>query len=255
MIQQPELGKKIAVLRKAKGLTQEELVDKCNLNIRTLQRIESGKVIPRAYTIRLIFEALDFPFEESQRDKGWIQKWLEQFYISFIDLFNLKTNTMKKISILTILTSAVVIGIFTITNKTLAQDDISSGNSNAMKPSKETIEDTTMWYSYLSSKEMFYDNNDLIARDIKFTSHGVTIASTLIKANRNTREFITTFASGKLSKDKAAIFISNDMIEKINYSADMIDKSYRKIHLRGNAKIDAGDHKFIEAKEIIITTN
>jgi transcriptional regulator with XRE-family HTH domain len=89
MIQQPELGKKIADLRKAKGLTQEELVDKCNLNVRTLQRIESGEVVPRTYTIRLIFEALDFPFEESGNDKGLIQKWLEQFYISFIDLFNL----------------------------------------------------------------------------------------------------------------------------------------------------------------------
>jgi len=34
---QPDLGKKIAELRKAKGLTQEELVEKCNLSVRTLQ--------------------------------------------------------------------------------------------------------------------------------------------------------------------------------------------------------------------------
>ncbi|MGM0473729.1 MAG: helix-turn-helix domain-containing protein [Bacteroidota bacterium] len=37
---QPELGKRIAELRKARGLTQEELVEKCNLSVRTLQRIE-----------------------------------------------------------------------------------------------------------------------------------------------------------------------------------------------------------------------
>ena len=41
---QPELGRKIVELRKAKGLTQEELVEICNLNVRTLQRIESGEV-------------------------------------------------------------------------------------------------------------------------------------------------------------------------------------------------------------------
>lgn len=38
-MKQPELGKKISELRKAKGLTQEELVEKCNLNVRTIQRI------------------------------------------------------------------------------------------------------------------------------------------------------------------------------------------------------------------------
>ncbi len=32
-MKQPDLGKKIAELRKAKGLTQEELVEKCNLNL------------------------------------------------------------------------------------------------------------------------------------------------------------------------------------------------------------------------------
>jgi transcriptional regulator with XRE-family HTH domain len=56
MIQQPELGKKILDLRKAKGLTQQELIEKCNINVRTLQRIESGKATPRTYTLRLILK-------------------------------------------------------------------------------------------------------------------------------------------------------------------------------------------------------
>jgi len=59
-MEQPELGKKIAELRKIKGLTQEDLVEKCNLSVRTLQRIESGEVEPRSYTLKLIFSALDF---------------------------------------------------------------------------------------------------------------------------------------------------------------------------------------------------
>jgi transcriptional regulator with XRE-family HTH domain len=39
---QPELSLKIAELRKAKGTTQEELALNCNLNVRTIQRIETG---------------------------------------------------------------------------------------------------------------------------------------------------------------------------------------------------------------------
>ena len=59
-MKQPELGKKISELRKAKGLTQEELVEKCNINVRTIQRIEAGEVMPRMYTVKTIFAALDF---------------------------------------------------------------------------------------------------------------------------------------------------------------------------------------------------
>src|SRR6187402_580485 len=59
-MRQPELGKKISELRRAKGLTQEELVEKCNINVRTIQRIEAGEVVPRMYTVKTIFAALDF---------------------------------------------------------------------------------------------------------------------------------------------------------------------------------------------------
>lgn len=57
-MKQPELGILIADLRKKQGLTQEELVDLCNINVRTIQRIEAGEVNPRSYTIKNIFEAL-----------------------------------------------------------------------------------------------------------------------------------------------------------------------------------------------------
>ena len=59
-MKQPELGKKISDLRKAKGFTQEELVEKCNISVRTLQRIEIGEVTPRSYTIKTILAALDY---------------------------------------------------------------------------------------------------------------------------------------------------------------------------------------------------
>ena len=57
-MKQPDLGKKILELRKQKGLTQEELVELCNINVRTIQRIEAGDVTPRTYTVKTILEAL-----------------------------------------------------------------------------------------------------------------------------------------------------------------------------------------------------
>jgi len=63
-MRQPELGHKIQNWRKAKGLTQEELVEQCNLNVRTLQRIEAGEVLPRSYTVKSILEVLKVDFSE-----------------------------------------------------------------------------------------------------------------------------------------------------------------------------------------------
>lgn len=62
-MKQPELGQTILRIRQQKHMTQEELVEKCNINVRTLQRIESGEVTPRDYTIKTILEALDHDFD------------------------------------------------------------------------------------------------------------------------------------------------------------------------------------------------
>jgi transcriptional regulator with XRE-family HTH domain len=67
-MKQPELGKKISEMRKAKGLTQEELVELCNLNVRTIQRIEAGEVTPRSYTIKTLFNALGMEWLEQNSD-------------------------------------------------------------------------------------------------------------------------------------------------------------------------------------------
>jgi transcriptional regulator with XRE-family HTH domain len=108
-MKQPDLGKKIAELRKAKGLTQEELVQKCNLSVRTLQRIEAGEVTPRSYTVRIIFAALDFNIYDSSKrlsnrffNKELIVNRLGQLYKYGFDLFNLKTHPMKKLLILSL---------------------------------------------------------------------------------------------------------------------------------------------------------
>lgn len=63
-MKQPELGKIILDLRTQKGLTQEELVEKCNISVRTIQRIEAGEVTPRLYTIKTILEVLGYDLEK-----------------------------------------------------------------------------------------------------------------------------------------------------------------------------------------------
>lgn len=123
---QPALGKKIAELRKAKGFTQEELVEKCNLSVRTLQRIESGEVSPRSYTIRLIFTALDYNIHENTANEfsktGFlVSGWPGQLYRYVFELFNLKTNPVKKITILSIILSVVLLGIFGLSTESKAQ--------------------------------------------------------------------------------------------------------------------------------------
>ena len=69
-----KIGLVIKELRIKKGLTQEELAEKTELSARTIQRIETGKVDPRAYSLQMIAKALDVDFSlfvenESKVDK------------------------------------------------------------------------------------------------------------------------------------------------------------------------------------------
>lgn len=81
-MKQPLLGQKILEWRKAKGLTQEELVERCNINVRTIQRIEAGEVTPRSYTVKAILEVLEVKVDEIEK----IQ--LEKEVIHTTDSFN-----------------------------------------------------------------------------------------------------------------------------------------------------------------------
>ena len=57
-MKQPELGQQISEIRKQRGYTQSELAEECNVDIRTIQRIETGEVTPRLFTLRIINEKL-----------------------------------------------------------------------------------------------------------------------------------------------------------------------------------------------------
>lgn len=127
MMKQPELGRKIAELRKARNLTQEELAEKCRLNVRTIQRMESGMVTPRSYTLKTIYAALEFTVNGSsendvKRSKpSFVQNKIGQIYKYLIELFNLKTDTMKKISILSAATFVFGFSLLALCSETKAQ--------------------------------------------------------------------------------------------------------------------------------------
>ena len=85
---QPELGKKILQLRLLRGLTQAELADKSKIGLRTIQRIESGVVTPRSYTIKLIFSVLQYDDSIFQHDKPTNKSKMARIYkISLIVSF------------------------------------------------------------------------------------------------------------------------------------------------------------------------
>jgi len=91
-MEQPNLGKRISKLRKAKGLTQRELAEQCKLSVRTIQRIENSIVTPRAYTVKVIFAALGYDFPK--KDYHSMKIHFEHVCNNLKNLFNLKINTI-----------------------------------------------------------------------------------------------------------------------------------------------------------------
>lgn len=70
-----DLGTQIKQRRVELGMTQAELASLCEIDIRTIQRIETAKVHPRLYTQRKLNEVLqsDFAFQEKKGDKPFLK--------------------------------------------------------------------------------------------------------------------------------------------------------------------------------------
>lgn len=131
---QPELGKKILELRLSKGLTQNELADLANVSLRTIQRIELAEVTPRSYTIKTIFSVLEFDFYNSinsidNEKTSSFKNWL-------FDLFNLKKNTMKKLSLVTVV---LILGTLFLTKNESHAQAINGWYKTGSKPKSYEI--------------------------------------------------------------------------------------------------------------------
>lgn len=57
------IGQTIREARLKKGMTQEELAEKTDINTRTIQRIENSEVDPRSYTLLSIAKVLEIEYK------------------------------------------------------------------------------------------------------------------------------------------------------------------------------------------------
>jgi transcriptional regulator with XRE-family HTH domain len=99
-----EFGRKLLQIRESKGFTQDELSDRCNISVRTIQRIEASQVKPRYHTIKVLSDVLDYDFLRIVEPQNRFR------FISWIGKSDkLTTKKMKKIAIIptTILLLAV----------------------------------------------------------------------------------------------------------------------------------------------------
>ena len=145
-MEQSALGLKLIEIRNARGLTQEEVAERSKVNVRTIQRLESGLVKPRVYTIKALSEALDFDFFarlENGKNADYHSKLKSHAFTWYVkDLFNLKTNTMKKLTILIASAFIIILSSIMISSSfsaNVGNDDYPSGlhivynNDNTLK--------------------------------------------------------------------------------------------------------------------------
>lgn len=125
-----DFGHKLIQARQTKGWTQMDLAEKSNISLRTIQRIESGQVNPRAFTIKQLseiigldsFEILENSGDSKSKNRHSDFNMLKYILWHITDLFNLKTNTMKKVTILSSITIITVFSLFSVITDSNAQD-------------------------------------------------------------------------------------------------------------------------------------
>ena len=108
-----KIGKFIAEMRKAKGLTQEELAEKLEVNNRTISRWENGKNMPDISLYKPLCEILKISIEElvngEKTDKGNVNYSIEKAIINTMNSSEKDKSRMSKIiKILSIIFSVVV---------------------------------------------------------------------------------------------------------------------------------------------------
>lgn len=103
-----ELGQQIILSRNKLGITQSELADRCGLNIRSVQRLEAGSVHPRAFTIRMLNEALGTDFELTS-DNEIIDKEIQIYRAIFLRRKNIRIATIISAIIFLVVVGLVLI--------------------------------------------------------------------------------------------------------------------------------------------------
>ena len=101
------IGEQINKARQKKNLTQLELSHKCHMDIRTIQRIEKGEVKPRAYTLRILNDALGTDFTVGE--VGLINENLSEYRRIFR-----KRKNIRKYGFISALVFLILVGFYII---------------------------------------------------------------------------------------------------------------------------------------------
>lgn len=161
---------------------------------------------------------------------------------------------MKKVTILSIMFSAILFGLFALITEGQAQKKSNAVGQVAENSSSKQKSNGDMVFSHFSCDNCFYDNDDLIGSNVKFKCNGVTINLGLIKLNKATREFNAGVVKGKLYENKIELTCPKDILndENVKYTADKVEKSDDRILLKGNARLTSTQKDLIESDEIVI---
>ena len=231
-----DFREKLIEVRKARGLTQEDVAKMCKVTVRTIQRLESGSVKPRAFTIKAISDNLGICFFETsngdeKNEEQQSNRKDQSIYWYAKDLFNLKTNTMQKISVLS--TPFLIIGFtlfFVLDSETNAQtnDDSSSLNNYSFDLYHQTkVERENLFLSPLSTYYAL-----LIAHEgsKKKTKKEFEKVLYLNKSTSLYNDYLYSIArksdSYSYLKISNAIWLDNSLVVEGEYSKSVSDKYF-----------------------------
>lgn len=91
-----QIGEKIRLMRKAKGLTQEQLAEKIGIDNKHLSRIEKGKHLPTYKVLKNLAQFLDFDIynlEETSISEIIIP---DKFHLKSLKILNSAKNDTEK---------------------------------------------------------------------------------------------------------------------------------------------------------------
>jgi transcriptional regulator with XRE-family HTH domain len=95
------IAEQLLYQRKLKGLSQEQLAERTNVTVRTIQRIEKGEVTPHLRTVKLLAAVLDIeiddllqlttptPSEAHAAELKWLLLMHTSPFLGFVPLLNI----------------------------------------------------------------------------------------------------------------------------------------------------------------------
>lgn len=230
----PDFRKKLIRARQQNGLTQLELAEKSKISLRTIQRIESGQANPRAYTLKQLSETMGLDFinssefsrDDDNRNNHSKFIWPKAIFWLFIDLFNLKTKTMRKVTILSSILCVTILGLFAITTESNAQIKDYKETSNFF----ETNGKGGIIYLIPKNKKTIISNSELV------DTTSIKVDNDLIQEFKNKIYF-----NGELigEADKGdTVKLDNDKLIITKLTLCEYDLAQIKVYIPCNYKID-----------------